>query len=66
MIANPRIYNRVKKEVFRKMPKPSAVRSSVLVREYKKAGGTYTGRKPGGGLSKAFKEDWAKKLKSKK
>jgi hypothetical protein len=59
--ANPKLYERIKKRVYAKNPTHSAYRSATLVREYKKAGGTYEGAKPKKtekGLGRWFKEDW--------
>ena len=44
--SNPRLYSRVKSEAKRKFKIfPSAYASAWIVKEYKKRGGTYTGRK---------------------
>lgn len=43
--SNTKLYETIKKEVFEKYPKHSAYRSMLLVKEYKKAGGTYTNDK---------------------
>ena len=59
MIANQALYDRVKKEIYRKYPKHSAYRSGLLVQEYKSRGGTYVGKKPTNtGLNRWFKERW--------
>ena len=56
---NLSLYEKVKNKVYSKNPKHSAYRSATLVKEYKKAGGKYTGKKnTEGGLSRWFKEDW--------
>jgi len=55
---NKKLYEKVKAEVYRRIPKHSAYRSGQVVREYKKQGGTYIGKKPKGGLTRWFKEDW--------
>ena len=55
---NKELYEKVKKRVYKKIPKHSAYRSAQLVKEYKKEGGTYTGDKKKGKLTKWFKEDW--------
>lgn len=58
-IVNKELYEKVKKEITAKMPKSSAYRSGLIVREYKKRGGTYKGEKKGGGLTSWFeKEKW--------
>lgn len=40
-----KLYETIKKQLFAKYPKHSAYRSMMLVKEYKKAGGTYTNDK---------------------
>lgn len=57
---NMRLYNKVKKEAKEKFDVwPSAYASGWLVREYKRRGGTYEGRKPKEtGLSRWFEEEW--------
>ena len=46
--ANKKLYDEVKKEIDAKYPKHSAYRSGLLVQEYKKRGGTYSGDKSKG------------------
>ena len=53
-----KLYEEVKKEIYAKYPKHSAYRSGLLVQEYKKRGGGYTGDKSKGSLGRWFKEDW--------
>lgn len=55
---NLELYNIVKKEADQKFDKPSAYKSGWLVKNYKKRGGTYSGKKPSTGLTRWFKEDW--------
>lgn len=56
---NKTLYEKVKKEIYKKIPKHSAYRSGLLVKEYKKRGGTYIGeKKKNTGLTRWFKEDW--------
>lgn len=43
--SNTKLYETIKKQVFEKYPKHSAYRSMLLVKEYKKAGGTYNNDK---------------------
>ncbi len=58
-IKNQKLYDKVKAEIYKKIPKHSAYRSGLLVKEYKKRGGTYIGKKEGDkGLSRWFKEKW--------
>ena len=61
--ANQKLYDEIKKRVYKKYPKHSAYRSGILVKEYKKAykgpGEPYIGKKPKlTGLSRWFKENW--------
>lgn len=56
---NKKLYESVKKEVYKKIPKHSAYRSGILVKTYKERGGTYIGKKKTDkGLSRWFKEKW--------
>ena len=55
---NTSLYNKVKSEIYSKNPKHSAYRSGMVVKEYKKRGGTYSGDKEEGKLGRWFKEDW--------
>ena len=56
---NKTLYEKVKKEIYKKIPKHSAYRSGLVVKEYKKRGGTYSGeKKKNSGLTRWFKEDW--------
>ena len=56
---NQKLYDKVKAEIKKKVPKHSAYRSGLIVKEYKKRGGTYQGAKnEKKGLSRWFKEDW--------
>lgn len=60
------LYNRVKREIYKKMPKTSAYRSGLLVKTYKerfkkKYGNKkkpYKGKKTKDGLTRWYKEDW--------
>ena len=54
---NTKLYEKVKKFIYKKYPKQSAYRSGFLVKKYKELGGTYIGRKKGP-LARWFKEDW--------
>ena len=42
---NKTLYNKIKKQADKKFDKPSAYKSAWVVREYKKQGGKYKGRK---------------------
>jgi hypothetical protein len=53
-----RIYEKAKAKVYAIYKKPSAYRSGALVKEYKRLGGTYSGKKTTKGLVRWFKEDW--------
>ena len=56
---NKKLYEEVKNEVYKKHPKHSAYRSGLLVKEYKKRGGTYEGKEnKSSGLNRWFKEKW--------
>jgi hypothetical protein len=57
---NKRLYEKVKAEARLKFKVfPSAYASGWLVREYKKRGGTYSGKKPKDtGLSRWYEEKW--------
>ena len=55
---NKKLYEKVKAKVYKKMPKHSAYRSSLVVKEYKEAGGKYSGDKSKGGLTRWHKEEW--------
>jgi hypothetical protein len=56
---NKALYEKVKKKVIAKNPKHSAYRSGQIVKQYKAAGGKYSGKKDSGkGLKRWFKEDW--------
>ena len=62
-VVNKKLYLEVKKEIVKKMPKSSAYRSGLIVKEYKKRGGRYKGQKKGGGLTSWFeKEKWVNVL----
>ena len=50
----------MKAEVYAKYPKHSAYRSGLLVKEYKRRGGTYEGKeKQTEGLNRWFLEKWS-------
>lgn len=57
---NKKLYNKVKKESDKKFDeKTSIYKSSWIVREYKKRGGEYSGKKDSdSGLKRWFKEKW--------
>ena len=54
---NIKLYEKVKKFIYKKYPVHSAYRSGLLVKKYKQLGGTYTGKRKGP-LARWFKEDW--------
>jgi len=57
--SNKKLYEKVKKEIYKKIPKHSAYRSGLLVKTYKERGGEYIGKKKEKvGLSRWFKEKW--------
>jgi len=56
---NKKLYEKVKSEIYKKIPKHSAYRSGLIVKEYKSRGGKYSGKKnEKKGLSRWFKEEW--------
>ena len=56
---NKKLYEEVKAEIYKKYPHHSAYRSGVLVKEYKRRGGTYEGQeKQTEGLNRLFREEW--------
>lgn len=63
--ADKTLYESVKRRIYKKMPKHSAYRSGLLVKEYKEAykkkhkkSNAYTGKKTKEGLTRWYKEDW--------
>jgi len=63
--SDTKLYEKVKKEIYKKNPKHSAYRSGLLVKEYKKQfkekypnKEPYTGKKTSNGLTRWFKEEW--------
>ena len=53
------LYEKVKREIYKKNPTHSAYRSGLLVQEYKRRGGRYKGKTmEKEGLKRWFKEDW--------
>lgn len=59
IVVNQELYNKVKQEADELYSKASAYKSGWIVKEYKKRGGTYSGKKPKDGLKRWFKEQWA-------
>jgi len=55
---NLELYNTIKKEADRIYSKPSAYKSGYIVKEYKKRGGEYSGKKTNTGLTRWYKEQW--------
>ena len=54
-----KLYEKVKKEIYAKHPKHSAYRSGLLVQEYKRRGGRYSGKESEKtGLNRWFAEAW--------
>ena len=59
MIVNQALYDRVKARVMRNNPVHSAYRSGLIVKEYKRQGGRYSGPRPRTtGLARWFRENW--------
>jgi len=57
---NTQLYEQVKSEINKLYPKHSAYRSGLLVQEYKRRGGTYTGKKPTTkGIVRWYQELWS-------
>ena len=58
--SNKVLYQQVKDEIYKKYPKHSAYRSGLIVKEYKRRGGTYIGKaSKDEGLSRWLKEHWS-------
>lgn len=60
-VKDVKLYNKVKNEAKKKFKRyPSLYASSWIVREYKKRGGKYRGKKPSSkkGISRWYKEEW--------
>jgi len=55
---NLELYNTIKKEADRIYSKSSAYKSGYIVKEYKKRGGEYRGKKTNTGLTRWYKEQW--------
>ena len=56
---NKKLYEEVKAEIYKKYPNHSAYRSGLLVKEYKRRGGTYEGKETQTeGLNRWFREEW--------
>jgi hypothetical protein len=56
---NPSLYKEVKLIADIIYKKPSAYKSGYIVKEYKRRGGEYSGKKTTEGLSRWYKERWA-------
>ena len=54
---NSKLYEKVKRFIYKKYPLHSAYRSGLLVKKYKELGGIYIGKRKGP-LARWFKEDW--------
>ena len=54
---NTKLYDIVKRFIYKKYPTHSAYRSGLLVKKYKELGGTYIGKRKGP-LARWFKENW--------
>ena len=62
-VENPKLYKKIKNKIRRQVDKKNrnwgAYDSGRLVKEYKKQGGTYSGKKPiNSSLDRWFKEKW--------
>lgn len=58
IVANPELYDRVKKMADKKYAVPSAYKSGWIVQTYKKLGGEYLDDKKPRNLKRWFKEKW--------
>ena len=56
---NKELYERVKEKIYREHPKHSAYRSMMIVKEYKKEGGTYKGQKAEMNIDKWLGQKWS-------
>lgn len=56
--SNLKLYEKIKKDVYERYPKHSLFRSALLVKEYKKHGGTYTNENKEDNIKKWFKDEW--------
>lgn len=56
--SDPVLYEKIKEEVYKDIPKHSLFRSAQVVKRYKDAGGTYTGGKTRDGIQNWFKSKW--------
>jgi hypothetical protein len=57
-ILDKKLYEKVKKEIYKTYKKPSAYRSGAVVKRYKQLGGKYSGDKKKGSLTRWFREKW--------
>lgn len=55
---NPDLYERIKTQVYKEIPKHSLFRSAQVVKRYKEAGGTYTGPQESHGIRNWFRANW--------
>ena len=53
-----KLYERVKKQIYQKMPIHSAYRSAQVIKEYKKRGGEFKDDGKERKLTRWFKEEW--------
>lgn len=58
MIQNPELYQKAREIADATYDKPSAYKSSFLVKKYKEMGGTYSGPKTKKGLTRWHEEQW--------
>ena len=57
--SNPKLYEQVKNEIYKKNPVHSTYRSALLVKTYKERGGTYKGKEnKSSGLNLWFDSKW--------
>ena len=58
IIDNQKLYDKVKLQADTIYKKSSAYKSGYIVKEYKKRGGEYSGKKTNTGLTRWYKEQW--------
>ena len=57
--SDKKLYEKVKAEIYKKYQQHSAYRSGLLVKEYKRQGGKYSGKESQStGLNRWFREKW--------
>tara|TARA_R100000231_G_scaffold138623_1_gene117416 strand:- start:70 stop:483 length:414 start_codon:yes stop_codon:yes gene_type:complete len=58
-IKNKKLYLKIKKDIYKRIPKHSAYRSALILKEYKKKGGKIDEKlEKKGNLNRWFREEW--------